>query len=186
MRKCCWKNGVCTFALHRVATNPQSVKSQYLARTIKQRAIKWDMSLCTFMFPTLILKFLEGRGSPLFPMVYLVLSEILKTWQCLMQVHPLKKGLWRSCKHFSSSEGYWVCNIYGVGIYKVISFPKLTILGNSWHLINSSALPLHWKLFWGLFSPYGIQKDLDSCYNCHLLAKLTLAIWVTYRLHVFY
>lgn len=60
-------------------------------------------------------------------------------------------------------QSFWVFNTYEVGVDKVLSFLKLTRLGHSWHLINSSALPLHKTNDTGAyFSPLIIQKETQK------------------------
>ena len=153
MNKCCWVNGANRLALCRVATNlnllkkqqrrQQKTRAQFLGRTIKQRTIKRGLSTNIFLcFPLQSSNSLRV-GALLYSPRYTQCWVRHQTWQYLIKAHPLKKALWRSCNHLSSFGDYWIFNTHGVGICEVISFPKLTRLGNSWHPINSSVLPLN-------------------------------------------
>ena len=178
MNKCCWVNGANRLALCRVATNLQFVKkktktktkqqqestAQFLGRTIKQRTIKQGMSTNIFScFPLRPSNSLRV-GAPLYSHGILsVESDASQGSAYLVKAYPLKKVLWRSCKHLSSFGDYWILNTHGVGICEVISFPKLTRLGTSWHLINSSVLPLNKTIL----GPKEYNKVPDSSYDCH-------------------
>lgn len=98
---------------------------------------------CTL--PTLIFKFLESRGSAVSTTVCNLGAEqdsremaVLKN-SLLIEKSPLKimqtlRFIWRLLGIF---------NTYRVSLDEVTAFPNLTRAGNSWHLINSSALSWH-------------------------------------------
>lgn len=127
VRKCCWINGVNRLALCRVTTNLQFIKNAVSGKVNKTSSNKRRYVYAYFhTFPTLISKFLEGRGSPLFPTARLsvewdtrdmaVLNKKFTHWKKSFEDH--------ANTYLSSFGGYWVFNTYGVGTYGVISFPK--------------------------------------------------------------
>lgn len=46
MSRCCWKNGACRLAGHKVAANLQQVKKCSVCKVQKETAAKWDVLVC--------------------------------------------------------------------------------------------------------------------------------------------